>query len=81
LRREEVRERIYPAFGIRHPAFDLNQEGRKEQRAYSGRGGCVRLIVQGQKGGARTDHDHYDHSSLHHDHRSVYNAVAAEKEI
>jgi hypothetical protein len=33
----------------------------------------VRLIVLGQKGGARTDHDHYDH-------RSAYNAVAAEKE-
>jgi hypothetical protein len=40
----------------------------------------VRLIAQGQKGGARTDHDHYDHSSLHHDDRSVYHAVAAEKE-
>jgi hypothetical protein len=74
LRRDEVEGRSQrystPHLNhIGHSAFDPNQEG-----------GRVRLIVQGQKGGARTDHDHYDHSSQHHDHRSVYNAVASEKE-
>jgi hypothetical protein len=76
LRRDEVEEGRSQRYStphlnhIGHSAFDPNQEG-----------GRVRLIVQGQKGGTCTDHDHYNHSSLHHDHRSVYDAVVAEEDI
>jgi hypothetical protein len=41
----------------------------------------VRLsLCLGGKGAARTNHNHYNHSSLHYNRRSVYNTGALEKE-